>query len=138
MGNSADRDELIRRAADYRARVESIRSDATLSALGKRRQLERLYGETKPAVDALRQRTGCEEHTSRQELERRLFGLPRGASSADVISFRDATDRVAAIRRPEELAELMERAATSGDDMLLRAAAGHAWQQGRHALASTE
>ncbi|MGW3854733.1 hypothetical protein [Micromonospora arida] len=61
-------------------------------------------------------------------LQRRLFGLPPGADASTAISYRDATDRVATITDPAQLAELMQRASTSGDAMLLRAGLAHAYQ----------
>lgn len=132
------RDEIMRRAASYRERVTAIRQDPTLSPLGKRRTLEQAYNETQPEVDRLKQQLGKTEHQSRQALERRLFGLPAGASSSDAISYRDAVDRVSSIRDPQVLGELMERAASTGDDMLLRAAFGHAYQQTRNPLVSDQ
>lgn len=69
-----------------------------------------------------------------RSLERRLFGLPAGADAADTISYRDAADRVATITDPTQLAELMDRAADSGDAMLLRAGLAHAYRHHWHLL----
>ncbi|MFI5495291.1 hypothetical protein [Actinoplanes sp. NPDC051859] len=130
------RDEIVQHATAYRAQVAQIRGDQTLSPLGKRRALEAAYGQVQPVVAELKKQLGRSEHVGRQELERSLFGLPANASAADVVSFRDAADRVAKAKRPEELGELMVRAAAAGDDMLLRAAAGRAWERSREPLAS--
>lgn len=70
-------------------------------------------------------------------LQRHLFGLPPGADASTAISYRDATDRVAGITDPDQLAELMERANASGDAMLLRASLAHAFRRHwRHLLAA--
>lgn len=130
------RNELLRTAERYRKQVAAIRADDTLSDKGKRQQLAQLYADTKPRADELRKQMEKGTYQARSTLERRLFGLPAGASSSDAISYRDALDRVAAIKDPHKLGELMERAHTSGDDMLLRAAFGHAYQQSRNPLAS--
>ncbi|GGR78544.1 hypothetical protein GCM10010169_23400 [Micromonospora fulviviridis] len=130
------RDELIRTADRYRTQVAAIRNDDTLSPKGKRQQLEQLYNDTAPRAAELRRQMDRGQYQSRTALERQLFGLPAGASSSDAISYRDALDRVAAIKDPHQLGELMERAHTSGDDMLLRAGFAHAYQQTRNPLAS--
>jgi hypothetical protein len=128
----------MRHAAAYNAKVAEIRADATLSPLGRRRQLQELYATTKAAVDPLKADLVATETDTRAVIERRLFGLPRGADAGDVIAFRDAQDRVAGVKSPTALAELMERASGSGDETLLRAAAQHAWTQSRNPLASAD
>lgn len=72
-----------------------------------------------------------------RSLQRRLFGLPSGADATTAISYRDAADRVAGIDDPVQLDELMNRAATAGDAMLLRAALAHAYQYGWRSLVTT-
>lgn len=133
---SITKDEIVRHATGYREQAGRIRADKTLSPLGKRRALEALYGQVNPVVDGLRQQLDQSEYAGRQQLERRLFGLPAQAAATDVVAYRDALDRVAKATRPEDLGELMERAAHSGDTMLLRAAAGRAWERSRDPLAS--
>ncbi|MFG3300998.1 hypothetical protein [Micromonospora chersina] len=130
------RQELLRTADTYRRKVAAIRADDTLSAKGKRQQLDQLYKETEPRAAELRRQMDRGQYQSRTALERKLFGLPAGATSSDAISYRDALDRVAAIKDPEQLGELMERAHASGDDMLLRAGFAHAYRQTRNPLAS--
>jgi hypothetical protein len=133
----ADQRERIKhRVGTYRERLAEIRADKALSPLGKRRAIEALYQETKAEVDPLRAEMAQRETMTARELERRLFGLEGSADPSAVIAYRDAMDRVSAVRRPEELGELMERAASTGDSSLLRAAAAHAWRQSRNPLAS--
>jgi hypothetical protein len=127
---------IMGRVAEFNKAVVETREDLTLSPLGRRRRLEELYNTTREQVDRLRATLDQDSNGDRRELERRLFGLPRGADATDVVSFRDATDRVAQVRRPEELGELMERAAGTGDDMLLRAGFARAWQESRKPLSS--
>jgi hypothetical protein len=132
------REQIKRRVGAYRERLAEIRADKTLSPLGKRRAIAEVYAATKAEVDPMRQAIAERETTSVRGLERRLFGMSRGADPSEVIAYRDAVDRVSAIRRPGELGELMQRAATTGDDTLLRAAAAHAWQQSQKPLASDD
>jgi hypothetical protein len=128
--------QIMDRVSAYNKAVVETREDLTLSPLGRRRRLEQLYTAARDEVDRLRGTLDRDSHGDRRDLERRLFGLPRGADAADVVSFRDATDRVAQVRRPEDLGELMERAAGTGDDMLLRAGFARAWQESRKPLTS--
>ena len=115
-----------------------IRADKTLSPLGKRRAIQELYTTTKATVDPMKAELAAGETNTRQSLERRLFGLPHGADAGDIIAHRDAVDRVAAVKTPRALGELMERAVATGDEGLLRAAAGHAWRQSRNPLGSAD
>ncbi|MFB9238681.1 hypothetical protein ACFFWC_24660 [Plantactinospora siamensis] len=130
------REQLLRLADDYRRKAAAIRADDTLSTKGKRQQLAQLYEDTEPRRAELATQMQRHDYTSRSDLQRRLFGLPAGATASDAISFRDAQDRVAGIRDPHQLADLMERAHTTGDQMLLRAGFAHAYQQSRNPLAS--
>lgn len=75
--------------------------------------------------------------TDPRSLERRLFGLPAGADASDAISYRDAADRVATITDRAQLDELMGRASTTGDVMLLRAGLAHAYRQRWRDLVAT-
>lgn len=132
----ADREHIKRRVSAYRERLAEIRADRTLSPLGKRRAIEALYRDTKAEVDPIRRQMAEQQVTTERRLERTLFGLASDADPSAVIAYRDAQDRVSAVKRPEHLDALMERALRTGDESLLRAAAGHAWSQSRNPLAS--
>jgi Xaa-Pro aminopeptidase len=130
------RQQIIDQVQAYNQRVTQIREDLTLSPLGRRRALEQLYTGTRDQVTRLRATLDADTHGSRRTLERRLFGLPATATAVDVVSYRDATDRVAAVKSPEELGELMERAAGTGDAMLVRAGFARAWRESRQPMSS--
>jgi hypothetical protein len=136
MSSQNQREQVKRRVGVYRERLAEIRADKSLSPLGKRRAIADLYQATRSVVDPLRKEIAELDTTSVRGLEQRLFGMPSGADPAVVIAYRDAQDRVSAVRRPEELGELMERAASSGDETLLQAGAAHAWRRSREPLAS--
>lgn len=128
--------QIMDRVTAYNRAVTETREDLTLSPLGRRQRLEALYNAARDEVDQLRGTLDRDSNGDRRDLERRLFGLPRNADAVDVVSFRDANDRAAQVRRPEGLGELMERAAGTGDDMLLRAGFARAWQESRKPLSS--
>lgn len=128
--------QIIDLVSQYNADVRAAREDLTLSPLGRYQRLQTLYTTARDRVGQLR--SGLDQSTNgdRRTLERRLFGLPGSAGAADVVSFRDAQDRVASVKRAEDLGELMERASTSGDEMLLRAGFARAWQESANPLGS--
>lgn len=130
--------EIIGLVSQYNADVRATREDLTLSPLGRYRRLESLYTSARDRVARLRGDLDQGSNGDRRELERRLFGLPRGADASDVVSFRDATDRVAQVKGADALGELMERASTSGDEMLLRAGFARAWQESTNPLGSDQ
>lgn len=136
MAPDDTKQQIIDLVAGYNRDVAAVREDLTLSPLGRHRRLEQLYTATRDRVTQLRSTLDRDTNGGRRELERRLFGLPRGADATDAISFRDASDRVAQVRRPEEVGELMERAAGTGDELLLRAGFARAWQESRRPMAS--
>ncbi|MCD2443461.1 hypothetical protein LQ757_14360 [Agromyces sp. SYSU K20354] len=67
------------------------------------------------------------------QLERQLYGLPRGSATLNpglVATSRDADDRAAKIDDPREAARVIEHAARTGDAILARAVALHAVTHG--------
>ncbi len=69
------------------------------------------------------------------ELERRVFGPP---GVPDILSVRDAADRAAQIKKPDEARELLHRAEQNRDEVLARAVAQHALDRGRQAILKTD
>ena len=65
----------------------------------------------------------------RDELLRRLFSGPAFRDITSIISFRDAQDRAERLSTPDEAVELLRRARTSGDELLVTAVALHAAAQ---------
>lgn len=132
----ATKQQIIDLVSQFNADIKATREDVTLSPLGRYRRLQQLYDTTSERVAKLRSTIDKDTHGDRRELERKLFGLPRGADAADVVSFRDAQDRVAQAKRAEDLGDLMERAASSGDDALVRAGFARAWKESMSPLGS--
>lgn len=128
--------QIVAIVEQYSADVKAVREDITLSPLGRYRGLQQLYDTTSQQVANLRSTLDQNTNGDRRTLERRLFGLPSGADASDVVSYRDAQDRVADAKRAEDLGELMERAAGSGDEMLLRAGFARAWRESLNPMGS--
>ncbi|MGV9600793.1 hypothetical protein ACWDR1_29450 [Streptosporangium sandarakinum] len=137
MLDSRTRERLEATVRDFNAQLAEIRDNPQLSELGKREQIRELYDQAKPIVEQLRAEATKTTQTTVADLERRLFGLADNDPTA-VISYRDAVDRVAAIKTPTELGEVMERAHRSGDATLLRAGFHHAFRKSRDPLGSDD
>jgi hypothetical protein len=129
---------IIALVTQYNANVKTTREDLTLSPLGKRRALQALYDSTSARVADLRSTIDRDTNGDRRTLERRLFGLAAGADATEVVSYRDATDRVATAKKPAEVGDLMERAAGTGDEMLVRAGFARAWRESRKPMSSDD
>ncbi|MFD8563899.1 hypothetical protein ACFV1N_42080 [Streptosporangium canum] len=138
MLDPTTRERLEDKVRAYNAQVNDIRNNPHLSERGKREQIKDLYDTHKAAVDTMRAQADKTQQTTAADLERRLFGMTAGNDPSAVISFRDAVDRVASIKSPSELGELMERAHRTGDTGLLRAGFGHAWRKSRDPLGSDD
>jgi hypothetical protein len=130
------REKAAAAVAAYNGRVKAIRADDGLSDMGKRSALEAEFEKAKATTAKLRGDAEKSAERRQQALRRELFGLSYGSSDTAVVSLRDAQDRVTQAKSPEELGELMERAAVTGDESLLRAGFARAWQQGRNPLGS--
>ncbi len=128
------REKAAAAVAAYNARVKAIRADDGLSDKGRRAALEVEFNKAKTTTAKLRGESEKSAETRQQALRRELFGLPYGATDSAVISARDAADRVAQARTPDELGALMDQAATSGDQALLRAGFAKAYTQTRNQL----
>lgn len=122
--------------SQFNTDVKAVREDLALSPIGRYRRLQTLYDAVSGQVAQLRSTLDTDTNGDRRDLERRLFGLPRAADASDAVSFRDAQDRVAQAKRAEDVGDLMERAASSGDDMLVRAGFARAWRESLNPLGS--
>lgn len=134
--DSATRSSIDRQIAAFNEQVRGVRADPMLSELGKAQRIRKLHEAANTTVSQLRGQAEASSYSRRQALERRLFGLPAGADANAVIIYRDAVDRVGAIRDPAELAEVMERAAATGDAVMLKVAARHALDHTRGGIGS--
>lgn len=112
------------------AAVEKHRGNANLSAEGKKRLYAAAYVNARKKLETLKQTERQAFERSRDEVERKLFGLPNNRDASAVISFRDAQDRAGRIENPEEATALLRRAQNSGDVQLARAIVGQAFEAG--------
>lgn len=128
------RNHLAQRASNYRARIAAIRADTGLSASGKRAALATAYEEARNYASKVRGKAEESTASRKRQLEKSLFGLGPAANDSTIVAYRDAQDRVAQVKNPEELGQLMERAFVAGDRTLLQAGFAHAWEQGRNPL----
>ena len=112
--------------ARYQRKLEEIQQDTDLSQEGKARHIAPLYKEAKAEEARLRQarRDGLAERT--HGAERKAFAAPplRNSDPALVqMNYRSALDSVERINDNAELARKLERATSTGDRTLARAAA---------------
>lgn len=126
------RDRAATWHAEFRTQLEKIRADQNLAPEGKRSQIARAYTE---ALKEIHQARADEERhaTERQEyLERDLFGIIPTTGGADLISYRDAYDRVANL--PQDGAQdaairLLTQAERSNDTHLAKAVIQRAMEE---------
>jgi len=132
------RDNIRQHIDTYNKTLATVRADKNLSELGRRNAVKAAYEDAQAKVRALRAKVDADQATRRHNLERRLFGLDPLAGPSDVISFRDAQDRVSRAKSADELGELMEQAHASGDKTLLKAAFAMANRRSRGALGADD
>jgi hypothetical protein len=135
---SAKVDEAKKKMANVRAsfsrEADEIRDNPSYSHEGRQREIAKVFlAHRKKAAD-LRNEFTAASKARRLELERRLFGLPAGG---DVLAYRDAVDRADAIRSTEGAESMLARAQRSGDTLLARAVAAHAFNRGWNTVASS-
>ncbi len=108
----------------WRETIESIRADRDLSKEGRLRRIAGAYLTTVAELDAVDNSDRRQATDRRASLVRSLFGSTP-LNGSDVISFRDAHDRVAALSGDDEDAalHLLEQAELSGDTYLAKAIA---------------
>jgi hypothetical protein len=107
-------------------KLEDVRSDNDLSLEGKARHIAPLYQEAKAEEARLRQARRDELATKTSAAERKAFAAPalRGSDPAlTQMNYRSALDSVEKITDTAELARKLERATSTGDRTLARAAA---------------
>lgn len=112
----------------YSRRVEEIKGNGDLNEDAKRRLMAEAYEAASAEMDAVRDGWTQATQARRKTLARDLFGAS-SVSGADAISMRDAADRAAQLESPDDAAALLRRADNSGDTVLTRAIAQHAFDQ---------
>lgn len=118
--------------SEQRQRIEAIRQDRNLSPDGRRAQIAALYLRNKREVAALEQREAATRTNRVNEIRKTVFGLSGNPGPQDVISYRDAQDRVANLEADDEAkaAQLFDRAQLSGDSILAAAVVNRALEAG--------
>ena len=107
----------------YQERLDDICKDWTLSDEAKRQTLQDLYSKhlrTHEELVAEHRRTVAEKV---EDTRKREFKAPKtgGDAALDMLSYRDALDRVGRTREPRELQETLDRARWTGDKALAKA-----------------
>ena len=108
---------------NFQESVAKVRADADLSPEGRGRRLGELYAKAQRQLDELAEKERAELSSRYASLEAQLYSTPRfGADAAShAISMRDAADRAAQLKTPDEAARLMASAESMGDPVLARA-----------------
>lgn len=114
---------------EYAAKLAGIRSRNDLSDDGRRRQLAKARVAAETAMREARKKRGADIASREESLLRALFGNTNARDATSVVSFRDAQDRAARLKKPDEAQDLLTRARRSGDVLLARAIGMHAWEQ---------
>ena len=125
------RAETIRQNAE--TRYEQIRSRGDLSDAAITANLARVYLDAQTKMDTLSTNSTNARAAQLRALTTTAFGIDDIAGTNPVdraaasVSYRDAQDRAAAIDTPTAAAHLLTRADASGDELLARALAQHAY-----------
>lgn len=118
------RNSIVKRITAYSKQVERVRRDTNLSAVGKQRALAKLYIQARDDVAMAREAADRAYRVRYSQLESLAFGIHTQASDPTAaISLRDALDRAAMVKDPDEAQQLMNRAMVTGDEILARAIA---------------
>lgn len=114
-------------------RVAAIRENDSLTESGRRDAIRRAFASARSEVNAARSDWRAELAEEQQRLEARAFGVPAGSGTAEIVSYRDALDRVTeSVTSSDEAVRAMDRAVRRGDLLLAKAvmtvAAEHGWR----------
>jgi len=112
----------------FNSDVTRIRESSDLTAEAKQRHIAERYDKARAEMTELR--SGWEKKAADREkaLTRDLFGSSTAVGS-DAISFRDAADRATQLDRPSDALAMLRPAGNTGDTVLARAVAQHAFEQ---------
>ncbi|MFF1876031.1 hypothetical protein, partial [Kitasatospora herbaricolor] len=116
--------------AQYDSQLDNIRSNANLSAQGRQDAIAKLWGRTAKALNALSDSLIGARKNQRSSLERQVFGLKLGAPTEDVVSYRDANERVSEINDAREADDLLSSAVLGSDTILAKALLARAFANG--------
>lgn len=122
----------IERAREqYSKTVESTRANTRLTDDGRREQIAKAYLDARDQMDSLRAARTSKLASRTAGLERTLFGIKPTSSAQDVISARDAADRVDALALGDVagLSALLDRAIRIGDTVLAKECLRRGWDE---------
>ena len=125
--------KMLRNAERFRRRVDEIRRDWTRSDEAKIKDLEAAYSEARSTYSQLADEYRSEVRSRVETTRKAAFAPPKiaGAEKAmELFAYRSAIDTVAKIDKSADLAELLERAETTGDAPLARACLYRGYQMG--------
>lgn len=112
---------------DLANKVARISSQRTLSQEAKLVAIARAYRETRDAIAEQGRQVVQQAEAKRAQLGRKLFGHEGDADPQTVIVRRDAADRAAKLKTPEEASSALQQAEVNGDRYMAQAIATHAW-----------
>lgn len=127
MPTPAEQAQAIRDG--FEAQITRIRSDQNISEIGKITQIAKLYDSEQAKLTTLQTTKDSATAALKARLQTQLFGLPSWASSSDVMSLRDANDRVSTIDDVRDASELLETAQMNGDTTLGKAILQRAFKE---------
>lgn len=105
-----------------------IAADANLTEVGKREELEPLHAEVTAKVRALLAEEKAAVVRKRETLEKLVFGIT-ASNTTDIVAYRDAQDRAAALTDHEEAWSKYTSALRSDDKILAQAILGQALER---------
>lgn len=114
----------------YQRRVDEIRNDRRFTPEAKQQAIAKLYRDTNHQLGKLRDERDNALDNRRAALEAEMFGLPKYATTADTLSYRDALDRASRAEDGKALAALYDTAALSNDSILTKAILAKAYNDG--------
>lgn len=117
---------------EFANEVARIRNSNLYTDAGRRQEIAKATIKYRAKADALKASYSTNNEAQRSLLVSKIFGLPKGADAATVMSFRDAADRAAQLTNPDVAAATLKRALEHGDTVLARAVAAHAHGRGWH------
>ncbi|WP_461164944.1 hypothetical protein [Arthrobacter sp. R4-81] len=124
---------------EQRDSIEAIRANRNLSPEGKKAQIARVHLQAKNEITKLERQEAGNRKARINDIRKQVFGLTGYQSAQDVISYRDAQDRVAGLGTQDEqkAMALYDRAELSGDSILAAALVNRALEAGWLNLANT-
>ncbi len=131
MATNSNRERAAAIQQAHSNRAEQIRNRTELTNAAKVGMLARNHTDAKASMRDLQQQATDDTTVQRRTMSQRAFGVAGvpGDAATVAVSMRDAQDRVAALSSGREAVALLARAETSGDEVLARAVAAHAFDQ---------